>query len=71
MMNLFTCGFNDIEIMKENWKSESYCCQNKYSSFDYGGVEKSLVHNSCVNNDDEENPEKKFTPKRFIVIQMN
>ena len=64
---LFHCGNDNILICKEDDKSESCCYQNQNSWFDYRGVEKALVQNPCVNDDDE----NCFTPKRFIVIQMN
>ena len=59
---LFSCGNNDILIMKENCKSWSCCSQNEKCYFDYRGVEKALVQNPHPG---------RFTPKRIIVIQMN
>ncbi|BFU19755.1 trichohyalin, putative [Entamoeba histolytica] len=52
--NLFEFGC-DIIVFKENYKTNSYCCQY---SFDYKGISNAL----CGKED--------FTPKRFIVIEM-
>ena len=55
-------GFNgDIVLYKENRKSESWCCQGDY---EYPSETPSLCSNGNGGR-------TSFTPKRFIVIQMN
>ena len=58
---MFYCGNGDIVVKKENLKSESYCCQEKASCFDYRGIKNALV----------QNPSEIFTPRRIILIQMS
>ena len=48
-----------IYIRKQNKKSS--IIQNKYSSFDYQGIEKALIGRTGI---------KCFSPKRILVIQM-
>ncbi|BFU22165.1 trichohyalin, putative [Entamoeba histolytica] len=52
---LFSFGWRDICVYKENYKTISYCYP---WSFEYKGIENAL----CGNHD--------FTPKRIIVIEM-
>ena len=59
--NLITLG--DIELLKENWKNESYCSQYE-NRFNYHGIEKALYGKAGYSIHD------KFTPKRILVIQM-
>ena len=49
---------------KENYKSNSCVWEDSYY-FDFHGITKAF-HPDLTDGDD-----KKFTPKRFIVIQMN
>ncbi|BFU20639.1 TLD, putative [Entamoeba histolytica] len=55
---LFSFGYYDICVYKENNKTESHCYPR---SFEYKGISKALCGN--------EYPEY-FTPKRIIVIEM-
>ncbi|BFU23673.1 trichohyalin, putative [Entamoeba histolytica] len=52
---LFGIGFSDILVYKEDKKTNSFCLQH---SFEYKGISNAL----CGKED--------FTPKRFIVIEM-
>ena len=54
-------GGESIVLHGKAGSGKSGCIQNEYSYFDYRGVKKALV----------QNPKQDFTPKRFIVIQMN
>ena len=51
-------------IFKENQKASSYVWEDS-SYFDYHGITKAFHPDSTDNSD------KNFTPKRFVVIQMN
>ncbi|BFU24317.1 predicted protein [Entamoeba histolytica] len=55
---LFKFGYGDIRIFKENDKTQSYCVQD---SFEYEGISNALCGKQYP---------KRFTPKRFIVIEM-
>ncbi|BFU21552.1 trichohyalin, putative [Entamoeba histolytica] len=52
---LFSFGYGDIDVYKENYKTKSYC--NQYS-FEYEGIRNALCGKGG------------FTPKRIIVIEM-
>ncbi|EMD45460.1 Hypothetical protein EHI5A_253500 [Entamoeba histolytica KU27] len=57
---LFGYGYGgDIDVYKENNKTNSYC---KQYSFEYNGIENALCG--------KEWPNSYFTPKRIIVIEM-
>ena len=56
--DLFTIGFNDIRIMKKDFKNECYCEQ---FDFDYNGKENVLIGNEGNNY---------FELQRFQVFQM-
>ncbi|BFU19348.1 trichohyalin, putative [Entamoeba histolytica] len=55
---LFSFGWSDIFVYKENDKTLSYCKQN---SFEYKGISNALCGKQHPN---------RFTPKRIIVIEM-
>ena len=56
----------DINIFKENYKSESCCYQNENSHFDYKQIYKALIDKPKYYTISPET----FTLKRIIVIQM-
>ncbi|BFU18508.1 trichohyalin, putative [Entamoeba histolytica] len=56
--DLFAFGLDDIEVYKENNKTQSWCDQN---SFEYEGISNALCGKQFPN---------RFTPKRIIVIEM-
>ncbi|BFU25821.1 trichohyalin, putative [Entamoeba histolytica] len=55
---LFKFGLGDILVLKENYKTKSWC---KQQSFEYKGISNALCGKQF--------PER-FTPKRIIVIEM-
>ncbi|BFU22404.1 TLD, putative [Entamoeba histolytica] len=54
---LFVFGYGDIFVYKENYKTKSFCKQH---SFSYEEISNALCGNY----------QYRFTPKRFIVIEM-
>ena len=58
--NLIILG--DIELIKENWKNDSFCYQYEWL-FDYHGIENALCGKTW-------NHYVHFKPKHILVIQM-